>query len=107
MHGRSHRSSSTITRKRRISTLLYSSPLLSPSRARAALNIDISDVSMLWVLWYFIVLAHRVGIFGNDVPGVQQAGHPAEHAEKDVDDGVGGANAGFDPDGDRREEDGD
>lgn len=36
----------------------------------------------------------------DDVPGVQQTRDVAEHAEEDVDERVGGADAGFDPDGD-------
>lgn len=39
----------------------------------------------------------RVRVLGDDVPGVQQAGDEAEGAEEDVDQGVGGAEAGFDP----------
>lgn len=35
---------------------------------------------------------------GDDVPGVQEAGDEAEAAEEDVDEGVGAADAGFDPD---------
>ena len=34
----------------------------------------------------------------DNVPGVDQAGEVAEHAEQNIDDGVGGADAGFDPD---------
>ena len=37
-------------------------------------------------------------VFGDDVPGVQEAGEVAEEAEEDVDEGVGGAEAAFDPD---------
>ena len=46
------------------------------------------------------------GVEGDDVPGVEEAGDVAEGAEEDVDEGVGGADAGFDPDGDGGEEDG-
>lgn len=42
----------------------------------------------------------------DDVPGVEEAGDVAEGAEEDVDEAVGGANAGFDPDGYGGEEDG-
>jgi hypothetical protein len=43
----------------------------------------------------------------NNVPGVDEAWDVAETAEGDVDQRVGGAEARFDPDCDRREEDGD
>ena len=46
------------------------------------------------------------GVEGDDVPGVEEAGDVAEGAEEDVDEAVGGADAGFDPDGDGGEEDG-
>ena len=46
------------------------------------------------------------GVEGNDVPGMQQAGNVAEGAEKDVDEAVSGTDAGFDPNGDGGEEDG-
>ena len=51
-----------------------------------------------------VVVGFRVE--GDDVPGVEEAGDVAEGAEEDVDEGVGGADAGFDPDGDGGEEDG-
>ena len=44
------------------------------------------------------VLVIRFRVEGDDVPGVQQPRDVAEHAEEDVDEGVGGADAGFDPD---------
>ncbi len=47
-----------------------------------------------------------LGELGDDVPGVEEAGDEAEHAETDVDEGVGAADAGLDPDGDGGEEDG-
>ena len=37
-------------------------------------------------------------VFGNDVPGVEQAGEVAEDAEEDVDQRVGAAQACLDPD---------
>ena len=45
-----------------------------------------------------LVEGFLLGIFGDDVPGVQQARDEAEHAEADVDEGVGGTDAAFDPD---------
>lgn len=38
------------------------------------------------------------GVFGNNVPGVQKTGDVAQDAEADVDEGVGAAEAAFDPD---------
>lgn len=37
-------------------------------------------------------------VLRDDVPGVQEAGEEAEDAEQEVDEGVGGADAGFYPD---------
>ena len=45
-----------------------------------------------------LVLVHRVGVAGDDVPGVYQAWHVAEAAEGDVNEGISGAEADFDPD---------
>lgn len=45
----------------------------------------------------FVVVV-TFGVDGDDVPSVKEAGEVAEHAEKDIDEGVGGADAGFDPD---------
>lgn len=53
--------------------------------AVARLGVGDGLVVVLWVLC-------------DDVPGVQQAGDVAEHAEEDVDQRVGRAEAGFDPD---------
>lgn len=39
-------------------------------------------------------------------PGVQETWEIAQHAETDVDQGVGGADAALDPDGEGWEEDG-
>lgn len=38
------------------------------------------------------------GVFGDDVPRVKETGEVAEDAEADVYEGVGGAEAAFDPD---------
>ena len=59
------------------------------------------------VVGYSLVLVVvRFRVEGDDVPGVEEAGDVAESAEEDVDEAVGGADARFDPDGDRGEEDG-
>ena len=44
-----------------------------------------------------LVLVHRVGVAGDDIPGVDQAGNVPETAEADVDERIGGAEADFDP----------
>jgi len=53
------------------------------------------------------VLVHRVRVAGDNVPGVDEAREVAKAAERDVDEGVGGAEACFDPYCDGWEEDGD
>ena len=53
----------------------------------------------------FVVVVVRGG--GDDVPGVQEAGEEAEEAQGEVYEGVGGAEAALDPDGEGGEEDGD
>lgn len=43
------------------------------------------------------VIVVRLGVFEDDVPGVEETGDVAQTAEGEVDDGVGGADAYFDP----------
>lgn len=45
-----------------------------------------------------VVAIARVGVLQDNVPGVQKAGEEAEAAKRDVDEGVGGAEASLDPD---------
>lgn len=45
-----------------------------------------------------VVVEWRGRVLRDDVPGVQEAGQEAEDAEEEVDEGVGGADAGFYPD---------
>ena len=45
-----------------------------------------------------LVFVFGIGVFGDDVPCVEEAGEVAEGAEGEVDEGVGGADADFDPD---------
>jgi hypothetical protein len=85
--------------------MLHGAPLLAISRSRTALHIDACYSCVLGVLWQLFVVGNWE--FRDDVPGVQEAGDVAEHAEEDVDDGVGGADATLDPDGQGGEEDGD
>lgn len=44
-----------------------------------------------------LVIARWVRVAGDDVPGMDKAGDVAEAAEGDIDEGVGGAEADFDP----------
>jgi hypothetical protein len=46
----------------------------------------------------FIGVIAGFGVFGDDVPRVEETGDVAEDAEADVYEGVGGAEAAFDPD---------
>lgn len=57
---------------------------------------DVAAAGVLRVLGRDVLVLVRVG--EDDVPGVQEAGQPAEDAEGDVDEGVGAADAAFDPD---------
>ena len=52
----------------------------------------------------FVVVGFRVE--GDDVPSVKEAWDVAEGAEEDVDEAISGADAGFDPNCDWGEEDG-
>lgn len=53
--------------------------------------------AVLWVLGERVIEI-LVGVFGDDVPGVDEAGEETEHAEEDVDEGVGGAETCLYPD---------
>lgn len=44
------------------------------------------------------VLVGGFGVFGNDVPGVQETRDKAENTKKNVDERIGAADATFDPD---------
>lgn len=52
----------------------------------------------LGVLVDGLVLVGGLGVLGDDVPGVQEAGDVAEDAEEDVDERVGAADSTLDPD---------
>lgn len=61
------------------------------------LHVDVGDSAAgLGVLGEGVV-GLELGVLGDDVPGVEEAGEEAEHAEEDVDEGVGGAETGLDP----------
>lgn len=63
-----------------------------------SLHVDVGDAAAgLGVLGEGVV-GLELGVLGDDVPGVEEAGEEAEHAEEDVDEGVGRAEAGLDPD---------
>ena len=89
-------------------------PLLpQPLAAGLVVHIVVRDAAALapvaggyGVVSVVVVVVVGFGVEGDDVPGVEEAGDVAEGAEEDVDEGVGGADAGFDPDGDGGEEDG-
>lgn len=71
--------------------------LLSRSGA-VGLDVDIGDAAAgLGVLGEGVV-GLELGVLGDDVPGVKEARDESEHAEEDVDEGVGGAETGLDPD---------
>lgn len=71
--------------------------LLRPGWA-VVLHVHIRHAAALAVVRQRLVLVRRLGVFGDDVPGVQQARDVAEDAEEDVDEGVGAADAALDPD---------
>ena len=62
------------------------------------LDVDVRHASTLAVLRNGLVLVGRLGILRDDVPGVEKTGDVTEDAEEDVDEGVGAADAAFDPD---------
>lgn len=71
--------------------------LLAVSAVRR-LHVDVCDAAALAIVGDDLILVGGLGELGDDVPGVQQAGDEAEHAEEDVDERVGAADAAFDPD---------
>jgi len=70
------------------------------------LDVDISDSAVLLIAMNSLVHTGRLREFGDDVPGMEEAGDVAEHAEEDVDEGVDAAESTFDPDRQRGEENG-
>lgn len=61
------------------------------------LDIDVCDTAVFWILFECFVF-RNVGVFGDDVPGVEEARKETKTAESEVDEGVDGAEAGLDPD---------
>lgn len=84
--------------------------ILLPQRFATGLVVHIvvcdPPVLALVVGYGLVFIIVGFGVEGDDVPGVKEAGDVAEGAEEDVDEAVSGTDAGFDPDGDGREEDG-
>lgn len=73
--------------------------------ALGALNVDVGNSAAIALGGRKgLVLVWRLRIFGNDIPGVDQAGDVTEDAEENVDDGVGATDSALDPDWQRREE---
>ena len=93
-----------------IDTLATAGLVLLPRALAIGLmvHIVIGDAAVLaLVVGHGLVLVIvGFGVEGDDVPGVEEAGDVAEGTEEDVDEAVGGADAGFDPDGYGGEEDG-
>ena len=44
-----------------------------------------------------LIFVHRVGVAGDDIPSMNQAGDVAKAAEGDIDEGIRGAETDFDP----------
>ena len=84
--------------------------ILLPQRFAAGLVVHIvvcdSPILALVVGYGLVLIIVGFRVEGDDVPGVDEAWDVAESAEEDVDEAVSGTDAGFDPDGDGREEDG-
>lgn len=71
-----------------------------------ALDVNVGDLSAalgagvaaLGVLVDSLVLVGRLGVLGDDVPGVEEAGDVAQNAQQNVDERVGTADSALDPD---------
>ena len=50
------------------------------------------------IVGYGLVGIGGLGVFGDDVPSVQETWDVPKHAEEDVDERISGAETGFDPD---------
>lgn len=68
--------------------------------ALGALDVDVGNAAAgIALVWgKSLVLERRLGVLGDDVPGVDQAGNVAKDTEEDVNDRVGAADAALDPD---------
>lgn len=72
--------------------------LLLSGRGAVGLHVDVGDAAASLGILGEGVVGLELGVLGDDVPGVEETGEEAEHAEEDVDEGVGGAETGLDPD---------
>ena len=79
-----HRGRRTIAGARRSLSILQT-VLRDPSRAIRCLHDDIGYCAALGIVWQRLVESFGIGVFGDDVPGVEQAWDEAEHAQTDVD----------------------
>lgn len=61
------------------------------------LDVDVRHATSFCIAWNGFVHG-LLWELGDNVPSVEQAGNETKHAEEDVDEGVGRAKAGFDPD---------
>lgn len=96
-------------RTTRLVRLPPSSAIIPSTTARLVIDVVVRHSLLLLAFRIFrhaIIVEFFFGEFGDDVPCVQETGDEAQAAEEDVDEGVGGAQAAFDPDGDRGEDDG-
>ena len=75
-------------------------PIIPPRRLMP--DVIIRDSSAVRLIASFrvrqdFVVVVTFGVAGDDVPGMEEAREVAEHAKQDVEEGVGGAEAGFYP----------
>lgn len=66
-------------------------------RAWRALDVDVGDAVALTILRERLVLVGWLGILGNEIPCVNEAGNVAKTAEEDVNEGIGAAETALDP----------
>lgn len=61
------------------------------------LDVDVGNTASFWVLGQGLVF-RDVGVFADDVPGVEKAGKETKTAEGEVDERINGTEPGLDPD---------
>ena len=61
------------------------------------LHVDVGYAAAFWILTERFVF-RDVGVFGDDVPGVEETGEEAQTAEGEINEGVDGAETRLDPD---------
>ncbi len=72
--------------------------LLLSGCGAVGLHVDVGDAAAALGILGERIVRLELGVLGDDVPGVEEAGEEAEHTEEDVDEGVGGAETGLNPD---------